>query len=86
MHSLERPYSFCLVPIRLFLPLYLFTLLPFPIAFYLFTFLFFYPFPRLFTSLPFYLFTLLSQCIPPPQVRSWAAFSLPQPTVRGKAC
>ena len=41
-------------PQTLFLLLYLFTFLPFPIAFYLFTFLPFYPF-----QLPLYLFTLL---------------------------
>lgn len=45
------------IPQTLFLLLYLFTLLPLPIAFYLFTFLPFYPFPRLFTFLLFYIFT-----------------------------
>ena len=44
-------------PQTLFLLLYLFTFLLFPIAFYLFTFLPFYPFPRLFTFLLFYIFT-----------------------------
>ncbi|WP_289836617.1 hypothetical protein [Leyella lascolaii] len=46
------------IPQTLFLLLYLFTLLLFPIAFYLFTFLPFYPYQLPFTSLPFYPFTL----------------------------
>ena len=51
-------YLFTLLPFPIaFLPFYFFILLPFPPSFYLFTFLSFYPFPRLFTFLLFYIFT-----------------------------